>query len=559
MVIILLYSCPGPIPETPTFSAKISETGNIIHVDNQGQSQFTFTLDLGQAFYDVYYIFTNPLFYDASYPEVEAPASKAIVSSKSSIEPEPDTAASVSYEIALLNQKILSNLQNSPQQSISKSMYPMETIILADAVNDTAEFKDYDNTSLNEATCRYVSNPEIITPFEEKTLNIWVQNSCWEGAGMKSYEVTQAMVDYVAEKFLTPGTDNDIYDWVTNIFGEEWSSDHDHSNLITDDTNITILLADLMNDDVPTGGVLMGYFYRGNALIPSAEAPESNGRIMFLVDAVMLAYKEGGTWEGTDFWPQQIISTLAHEFQHMINFYQKGIKYDNSGSEIWLDEMLSLSTEDLVASKLGIDGPRGVAYNEPTAGFPYNSNGRLPYFIYFPDRPTASWGADSKDILDYSHKYAFGAYLMRNFGGAAFVQKVMDNGYTGTQAIEYAVNQAGKNYSFGQLLAKWSAAQLLSDSTAAPTDYRYNSGTWFNSTLGSISYNLGSINLYNYIYEGQIGPYYFNNSPVGAMDYPNFPRTSNFIYLAGNSLIGSISDSFNLPPGTTLTIVAKQK
>ena len=41
---------------------------------------------------------------------------------------------------------------------------------------------------------------------------------------------------------------------------------------------------------------------------------------MFFMDSPLLAFREGPTWEVTDYWPMRIIGTLTHEFQHMIHF-----------------------------------------------------------------------------------------------------------------------------------------------------------------------------------------------------------------------------------------------
>ncbi len=71
------------------------------------------------------------------------------------------------------------------------------------------------------------------------------------------------MVDAIADTFLLgDGSDNDIYDWVTNIYGEEWDSDaqNKYPNLIGADNEITILLTDIDGDNSPKGGVI-GFFW----------------------------------------------------------------------------------------------------------------------------------------------------------------------------------------------------------------------------------------------------------------------------------------------------------
>ena len=55
--------------------------------------------------------------------------------------------------------------------------------------------------------------------------------------------------------------------------------------------------------------------------------------------------------------------------------------------------MASEVGEDLIADKLVVNGPRGVAYDDPTAGMPGNERGRLPYYNLFNDIQVTTWGA----------------------------------------------------------------------------------------------------------------------------------------------------------------------
>jgi len=92
-------------------------------------------------------------------------------------------------------------------------------------------------------------------------LNVWVSDDSFDGPGCtKARCVTQTMVDALADQFLKTGSDNDIYDWVTNIYGEEWGSDAQvkYSNLIAANSEITILLTDIDNDNSPNGVMVVG-------------------------------------------------------------------------------------------------------------------------------------------------------------------------------------------------------------------------------------------------------------------------------------------------------------
>ena len=419
----------------------------------------------------------------------------------------------------------------------------------------------FESTSVGliPATCRKVVSG-VSTDFGDKTLNIWVANDCWTDGGTKSRLIDQDMVDALAARFLTSGLGNDIYDWVTNIYGEEWETTL-YSNLIAANDEITILLYDIDGDDEPNGGVV-GFFYGKDNFVagPDPGIEYSNQRIMFYIDAVMYANGDG-TWETTDYWPSEIYSTLAHEFQHMIHFYQKTIQRAGSGTETWLNEMLSMATEDIVADKLGVDGPRGVAYDDPTAGVYPLYEGRLPWYNYYNDISVTYWPplTDPTVILSYSINYAFGAYLMRNYGGATFLRNVLLNAYTGSDAIDAALAAGGYGVDFARVLQRWGAANLLSDSTVAPAGYQYNAGDWFASSFGGVDYKLGSINLYNYVLDpggiDQEGPYIYTGAPIGA--FGSHPPAANIYYRLGSDLTGQVDADVYMGSDVRMTVVVK--
>jgi hypothetical protein len=198
-----------------------------------------------------------------------------------------------------------------------------------------------------------------------------------------------------------------------------------------------------------------------------------------------------------------------------------------------------------------VNGPRGVSYSIGSAGPSNNTNGRLPEYNYYNDIALTDWIPNS--TRPYAINYAFGAYLARNFGGAPFLRDIVQNSATDYRAIEYALSRQGFAENFASVLRKWAAANLLSDSTSPPAGYyQYNRGTWFTSSLSSISYNLGSINLYNYRYGLQTGPYIYTTMPPDPQ-----PKNSNIYYLAGTNKTGSLIYKLDLPKEIKLTVVVK--
>ena len=437
------------------------------------------------------------------------------------------------------------------------------------AEGDRFTFRDLDdeqNVVLIPATAR-----RVVTD-GDMTVALWVDDRDWGPLGIRSCRrgwpcLTREMVDAVADRFLRPGVGNDIHDWVTAIFGDPWGP-HRYSDVIPADAadEIHILLFDIQGDGIPKPGEcrIVGFFWAVHNFRSRSVSAE---RLIFFMDSVYTAIPEGSTWEVTDRAPSVVLATLAHEYQHIIHFYQKPVLRDTA-SETWLNEMVSEVAQDLIADKLMVNGPRGVPYHDPSAGAPGNERGRLPYYNLFNDLQVTTWNSV---IANYALNYALGAYLARTYGGADLFSDIVQSADSGIDAIEAALAAAGHDVSFGQVLADWAVATLLSDSTAAPAPYRYNPGAWSTSYAGGEQFRLGSINLFNYRYEppeivsdcigpdlasrsALEGPYLHSLHTFNARTQP--PHSNMFATLGRNS--GSIRLTVSAGAGNLITVVVKE-
>lgn len=413
------------------------------------------------------------------------------------------------------------------------------------ANSSTASFcvninKDGNCIDYDVATARSVV--DISTKFGDKTLNIWVEDDSFDsGSGCeKSKCVTQDMVNELAETFLKDGAANDIYDWVTNIYGEEWGNDtNGYSGFIPANDEITILLTDIDGNDSPTGGVI-GFYWSKDNFENTSDENGSNGRVMFYADSVMFANTDNG-----DFWQKEMYSTLAHEFQHMIHFYQKTILLTEAITDTWINEMLSETTEDLIATKIQHIGPRGIDYTDGSDGAIGNTDGRYPLFNA---NNTLSLTAPFGSLADYSKVNAFGTYLIRNYGGAKLLHDIMYNTYTNEQAVVDAVNKSieGSGKTFDNLLSEWGTAILLSDIESPENLPTYNTGWFTDSIYGGSTYEMGSINFFHY------DPLPTIHTTAGTVQ-----AQGNYYYKVGDNLTGDITINLELNGQTEVTLIAK--
>ena len=426
---------------------------------------------------------------------------------------------------------------------------------------DTYTFYDtYADGGFRETAIPVPATARRVVTDGAMTLVVWVADQDW-GSCLEC--VRQAMVDGVTGPFLRPGPNNDIYDWLTAVFGAPWGP-HDHSSFLipaeyADEIHIVIY-------DIQGAG---GYFAAVDTNLRDPDAEHiairySNERLLFALDAPAIARHEGPSWEVTDYSPSNMVLSLAHEFQHMIHHYQKQVKYNfEPVHDAWLHEMSSLVAEDLIADKLALGaGPRGVAHDDPTAGRSRIAFGRLPVYNYYNYLQASVWEFDPPLYRYYSVSYALGAYLARNYGGAPLFGAIVQSNRTGTEAIEAALRAHGHAVSFPDLLVDWAVANLLSDDTAAPFPYRYNSGTWSTSQVGGIAFRLGSINLFNYRYyygddlnDYHDGPYFYR-----LLEFDNAgaqpPHSNRYATLGRTS--GTVRMRIDAVAGNRITVVVKE-
>ena len=498
----------GPSPRTRSIYSSYRGRGDQVFVLNaagENLDDTVYTLDLGDASAEVFLIATNPSRYDRSpkvrrLGQLEAVAKGLQPSVHDDYEPPPRPALN---EPATKLEWITEFNNNAPlsrrTSGASARLHPQSQRGVAEG--DQFTFHDLDeNRNLVEipATVRRVATDG------STTAAFWVGDQDW-GAGCSGAGpcVTGEMVDAMADRFLLPGADNDIYDWVTAIYGAPWGP-HRYVDVIPPEaaSEIHVLLFDIEGDGAPGPGECrtVGYFLGLHNVLQDPEVAItllSAERLIFFMDSPWFAIPEGPTWEVSDRRPSGAIGTLAHEFQHMIHLYQKRI-LRRAVSEAWLNEMASEVAQDLIAEKMMINGPRAVAYDDPTAGAPGIRGGRLPFYNLFNDVQVTTW--DGK-IANYAINYAMGAYLARTYGGAELFSEIVQSGRSSVEAVNAALDALGHDVTFGQALADWAVATLLSDNTAAPAPYRYNPGTWTSSHIGGDEFRLGSINLYNYRYD----------------------------------------------------------
>lgn len=217
-------------------------------------------------------------------------------------------------------------------------------------------------------------------------------------------------------------------------------------------------------------------------------------------------------------------STLAHEFQHMIDWNTKDMSQDLDPST-WYNEMLSMLCEDMMQSYLGIDDDD-------------SPKGRLPTFNQYYRYVGLEYNDTNSSyaVISYATAYAFGAWCARQFGGAELLNAISQNDSVDTDSIIAAIYTiSGTKYSIADLLKMYAEACIFNTSDTSysyPTFNQDAATTLSYSDSTSYTYPMTAIDLWDTAYEWSAagGTYYNTTSGTYNLGPALFPCTASYSY-----------------------------
>lgn len=366
---------------------------------------------------------------------------------------------------------------------------------------------------------------------------VWVVNDYLSATTASGNKVNQVVAQAFAEKF------DAVYPMVRNVFGDESDAVYykyisssgwltENIDMLSDTgTKVNIVIYDIGGGDNEKGSVI-GYFYAKD-YYPDAETLQNVSGISYpknpdgTPDARVYS-NEGKYFYIDSYFANTILdttySTLAHEFQHMIDWNTKNMTQSLSPSA-WYNEMLSMLCEDMMQSYLGIadsDSPKG----------------RLPTFNQYYRSVGLEYNSTSDDytVISYATAYAFGAWCARQFGGAALVSEISKNDSVDTVSVVKAVNSInGTSYTLPDLLKMYAEACVFNTSDTSYTYPTFNQDAAQTITYSSTSYAypMTAVNLWDtaYKWSAASGSTYYNTTYGSYKLGPAlYPCTSFYCY-----------------------------
>lgn len=385
-----------------------------------------------------------------------------------------------------------------------------------------------------QATCRYSGS----------YCYVWVLDDYFSDTSDSSgKKITSTVASQIGQTF------DGIYKYVQHIFGEESNHMIGSSAVIEmNDKKVNIVVYDIEGDyQNSADGGTYGYFWAKDYYETSASNDSvikmSNEGKYFYVDSYF-ANKDTLT----------LYSTLAHEFQHMINFGVKTLNPVIEGrsnemqlSETWSNEMCSMLCEDMMQQKI-----EAIADSDmKTENTP---RGRLPYLCAgYVSSGIIDWLSGNDVLYSYGGAYGFGAYLARNYGGPALVKEIATNDYVDQKSITEALQSLGKDETFDSVFRKYARSLVLDKDE----EITFNKNVSLSEPYDGYNYPMPEINIFNVTYpisetQSLSGPALLYPDNRGQIDLRPYGFTLHLI--GSTSRSSSIDLTFSSPESDTAEV-----
>ncbi len=220
------------------------------------------------------------------------------------------------------------------------------------------------------------------------------------------------------------------YPITREFFGSEWKPGVDS------DPRISILHAGKL------GRTVAGYFSSPDQYV-RAVREDSNEMEMFYINIDNVEI-------GSPFYN----GVLAHEFQHMIHWY------NDRNEETWLNEGCS---------------ELAMALNERSSPGDYIVGGSDISYLYAPDTQLTTWpeGTAGDASAHYGAAYLFMRYFLERFGDEA-TQALVAHPENGMESVDRVLqDELGLDFTHKELFADWVLSNLINDPTLAEGQYGY--------------------------------------------------------------------------------------
>jgi hypothetical protein len=260
--------------------------------------------------------------------------------------------------------------------------------------------------------------------FESGNAHFYVEDAYWANLSPADQTSLLSNITGLGKEF-----DNAIYPSLRQFYGSEWTPGIDN------DSKIYVLLTDIIKD-------AGGYFNPNDEYYKNQVKDNRSNEKEIIYLNVNFADKAN------------IKPFLAHEFQHMINWYQKKV-ISTVDEDVWLNEALSEYSYTL----LGYDNPFSQSITQS----------RVKIFREDPSDSLTEW----KNMdADYSSVNMFMQFMADRYG-KDIIKTIITSKKSGIEAVNDALQRSGFAVGFSDVFSNWVIANYLNDKTILDGKYAY--------------------------------------------------------------------------------------
>jgi Peptidase M30 len=511
----IVVDCTGCGATSPTTFVPGSSAGVWRYVNQSGGSATAQVSISGLTGQSVYMTLANPTGLDIALPPGGNYRTEVALFSVASSPLRAARKAHSHTEDSMLefNRQGFKNYLNPRSNKTSSNGLAVKPLLKA-TTGDTRRWTDCLSVEPLES-CNATDHGRDTTLVEQRstqdgrTVNFWVENT-ERGAN----RITDRIVSDLISAYVDP---LGIHDSIKALGGEPWGTTLYPDQLIADNRQIDIVVANLTPDAQPTG--VLGYFFSGNNFLSSQFSP-SNEAVMLFIDAEAIYLNADLTTAKT---------ALAHEATHMTSFFRRNAtRATPAAFDLWLEETTAMAAEDITANRI-------------TPGFNPVRDERLPFYL-----STRSGNCSLTDFqitggtcFSYDVNGVFAAYLVRQLG-VDFYKALLDSPHTDSvTALDQAIKAFRPASSLGQELRSWAQVTFAATPDSdLPAGYGYRS-----VPIAPSGFDLPGIDL---ISIGAISR--FSGSSPGSV------RSRASVSWKRPGSVGTFAENVIVPAGTALTI-----
>uniref|UniRef100_UPI0012F6B853 Ig-like domain-containing protein n=1 Tax=Paenisporosarcina sp. TG20 TaxID=1211706 RepID=UPI0012F6B853 len=338
------------------------------------------------------------------------------------------TQSTGTFSISELNEKI--TIDNSlPQEAYKVDMLPEFDPAKVNA--SLFETKSSKNT-IQSSTVGAMKNFWVVDAVDNTNYEIAAElkySGQYGEIWVNNNDISSAQAKEMSDEF-----DQEIYPLITENFAKE--SDVDGNQ------KISILVYDISDGFTGNGGYIGGYFYARDLY----QTAYSNMSEIFYIDT----YPSMGLTKGS-YNVDESFSTIAHEFQHMVNFNQNVLVERGPSMEVWLNEALSMAAEHMYMN--------GALTNRVQYYELSNSIANGHSLLY--------WDRAGDVLSNYSLSYLFGQYLrVQAKQGESIYKELLIDLNSDVNALEAIIQKyIGADKTLGEFLTDFRQALYVNEPT----------------------------------------------------------------------------------------------